>query len=82
MVLISDQKDIDTLVKFLNDFKEISSAKVNWAKSEAILVGHWLHGAPKLPNSLNWTKGGFKYLGVFLEIILLSRKIGMMFLKE
>ncbi len=66
VVLISDQKDIDTVVKFLNDFKEISSAKVNWAKSEAILVGHWLHGAPTLPNGLNWTKGGFKYLGVFL----------------
>lgn len=29
VVLISDQKDIDTLVKILNDFKEISSAKVN-----------------------------------------------------
>ncbi len=66
MVLISDQKDIDTFVKFVNDFKEISSAKVNWAKSEAVLVGHWLQGAPKLPNGLTWTKGGFKYLGVFL----------------
>ncbi len=66
VVLISDQKDIDTFVKCLNDFKEISSAKVNWAKSEAVLVGHWLQGAPKLPNGLTWTKGGFKYLGVFL----------------
>ncbi len=66
VVLISDQKDIDTFVKFVNDFKEISSAKVNWAKSEAVLVGHWLQGAPKLPNGLTWTKGGFKYLGVFL----------------
>lgn len=46
--------------------KKISSAKVNWTKSEAILVGHWLQGAPKLPNDLKWSTGGFKYLGLFL----------------
>lgn len=30
------------------------------------MVGHWLQGAPKLPNDLKWSTGGFKYLGVFL----------------
>jgi len=66
VVLISDQKDIDTVVNILNDFKKISSAKVNWAKSEAILVGNWSQGIPKLPHDLSWSTGGFKYLGVFL----------------
>jgi len=48
VVLISDQKDIDTVISY----------KVNWAKSEAILVGHWLQGAPNL-NKLGFPKCTF-----------------------
>ncbi|KAK3528905.1 hypothetical protein QTP70_012070 [Hemibagrus guttatus] len=44
----------------------LSSAKVNWAKSEAILVGEWGGGQPSLPGGLVWKRGGFKYLGVYL----------------
>lgn len=44
----------------------VSSAKVNWNKSEAILIGKWLHGQPSLPTGLKWSRGGFKYLGVYL----------------
>ncbi|KAK3505685.1 hypothetical protein QTP70_020647, partial [Hemibagrus guttatus] len=39
---------------------------VNWAKSEAILVGEWGGGQPSLPGGLAWKRGGFKYLGVYL----------------
>ncbi|KAK3549353.1 hypothetical protein QTP70_034579 [Hemibagrus guttatus] len=46
--------------------KILSSAKVNWAKSEAILVGEWGGGQPSLPGGLAWKRGGFKYLGVYL----------------
>lgn len=46
-------------------FKNISATKVNWSKSEAVLVGNWLNGEPKLPEGLSWTKEGFKFLGVF-----------------
>ncbi|KAK3537328.1 hypothetical protein QTP70_008224 [Hemibagrus guttatus] len=46
--------------------KILSSAKVNWTKSEAILVGEWGGGQPSLPGGLAWKRGGFKYLGVYL----------------
>ncbi|KAK3570656.1 hypothetical protein QTP86_024770 [Hemibagrus guttatus] len=46
---------------------EIESVlKVNWTKSEAILVGEWGGGQPTLPGGLAWKRGGFKYLGVYL----------------
>ncbi|KAK3537057.1 hypothetical protein QTP70_000278 [Hemibagrus guttatus] len=52
------------------DYKLLSKAlastltKVNWTKSEAILVGEWGGGQPTLPGGLAWKRGGFKYLGV------------------
>ncbi|KAK3562923.1 hypothetical protein QTP86_011448 [Hemibagrus guttatus] len=46
--------------------KVLSSAKVNWAKSEAILVGEWGGERPTLPGGLVWKKDSFKYLGVYL----------------
>ncbi|KAK3562249.1 hypothetical protein QTP86_032586, partial [Hemibagrus guttatus] len=46
--------------------KVLSSAKVKWAKSEAILVGEWGGERPTLPGGLVWKKDGFKYLGVYL----------------
>ncbi len=65
-VLINGQRDVNMLMEILNDFKEISATKVNWSKSEAVLVGSWLNVEPKLPEGLSWTKEGLKYLGVFL----------------
>ena len=29
-------------------------------------MGNWTDDLPKLPEGLEWKKGGFKYLGVFL----------------
>lgn len=40
--------------------------KVNWQKSEAIIVGSWLCGEPILPAGLKRTRDGFKSLGVLL----------------
>ncbi|KAK3564452.1 hypothetical protein QTP86_022642 [Hemibagrus guttatus] len=51
---------------FIGMIKVLSSAKVNWAKSEAILVGEWGGEQPTLPGGLVWKKDGFKYLGVYL----------------
>lgn len=59
VVLINEQRDVNILLDILNDFKNISATKVNWSKSEAVLVGHWLNGEPKLPEGLSWTKEGF-----------------------
>ncbi len=64
-VLINGQRDVNMLLEILNDFKEISATKINWSKSEAVLVGSWLNVEPKLPEGLSWTKEGFKYMGVF-----------------
>ncbi|KAK3574580.1 hypothetical protein QTP86_010339 [Hemibagrus guttatus] len=63
VVMIDSQKDLKVI---LNDFQVLSSAKVNWAKSEAILVGEWGGERPTLPGGLVWKKDGFKYLGVYL----------------
>ncbi len=62
-VLINGQRDVNMLMEILNDFKEISATKVNWSKSEAVLVGSWLTVEPKLPEGLSWTKEGFKLFG-------------------
>lgn len=43
-VLVSGQRDIDTLLKLCDEFKAVSSAKVNWSKSLALLVGKWVNG--------------------------------------
>ncbi|KAK3539877.1 hypothetical protein QTP70_015780, partial [Hemibagrus guttatus] len=51
---------------FIAMIKVLYSAKVNWAKSEAILVGEWGGERPTLPGGLVWKKDGFKYLGVYL----------------
>ena len=42
-------------------FSFISSARVNWGKSEALMAGGVLGGRLRLPGGLQWKKGGFKY---------------------
>uniref|UniRef100_A0A9J8BR89 Reverse transcriptase domain-containing protein n=1 Tax=Cyprinus carpio carpio TaxID=630221 RepID=A0A9J8BR89_CYPCA len=66
VVMINGQQDINQLVFIVNDFRKISSAKVNWEKSEALAVGKWEKGLPNLPGGMIWRKEGFKYLGVYL----------------
>ncbi|KAI4887395.1 hypothetical protein NFI96_008657 [Prochilodus magdalenae] len=50
----------------LKDLQVLSSAKVNWAKSEVFLVGVWKGYEPRLSDALHWKKCGFKYLWVYL----------------
>ena len=66
VVLVDSQKDIDVLIDTVKLFGLISSAKVNWGKSEAVMVGERLGGQLILPAELTWKKGGLRYLGVFL----------------
>ena len=44
----------------------MSSSKVNWAKSGALLSGNWHGRLPKLPDGIFWERHGIKYLGVHL----------------
>lgn len=75
VVMISRQDDIQVLTELLLDFKSISSATVNWKKSEALLLSKWSGGKPELPEGLCWGTSGFKYLGVFLGNDLIVQKI-------
>ncbi|XDV12372.1 hypothetical protein PO909_001067 [Leuciscus waleckii] len=70
VVLIKDQNDVNMMLRLLEEFKSVSSAKVNWQKSEAISVGSWLlewreNGPPQLPQQCQWTRDGFKILGIY-----------------
>lgn len=66
IVFVNEKEDVIKLEKIVNDFKLVSSAKVNWRKSEAIMVGSWSGDLPALPGGLIWKRGGLKYLGVYL----------------
>lgn len=46
VVLINGQNDVKVVMDVLEDFRMISSAKVNWNKSEELLIGNWLNGKP------------------------------------
>lgn len=46
-LLIGSQGDVDTMTKVFNDFNSLSSAKVNWGKSVALLAGKWPDGTPR-----------------------------------
>ncbi len=49
VVIVDKQKDIDTLVKNINVFSVLSSAKVNWEKSKAITFSEKLRQNLVLP---------------------------------
>ncbi len=66
-VFITGQADVKCLQDTLSLYEGASSARVNWAKSEALLVGQWRDQAvPSLPGGLQWGEEGLKVLGVFL----------------
>ena len=66
-IFVSSQGDVQCLQDTLSLFEKASSARVNWAKSEALLVGQWRSQAvPSLPGGLEWGKEGLKVLGLFL----------------
>lgn len=66
-VFITNQGDVQCLQDTLSLYERASTARVNWAKSEALLIGHWRDRAvPSLRGGLQWGKEGLKVLGVFL----------------
>ncbi|XP_041646439.1 DAB adaptor protein 1a [Cheilinus undulatus] len=68
-VFVSSQGDVQGLQDTLSLYERATSARVNWAKSEALLIGPWRDQAvPSLPGGLKWGKEGLKVLGVFLGI--------------
>ena len=65
ILAVQNQTDVNFLTTTVQSFGEVSSAKVNWSKSEALRVGNELQEV-KLPGGLTWKEGGLKYLGVHL----------------
>lgn len=65
-VFVNGEDDVNVLKRIVHDFQMVSSAKVNWGKSEAIWVGEWERRCTDLPGGLLWGKEGLKYLGVYL----------------
>ena len=54
------------LLKSIHLYGRASSARVNWAKCEALYCGMGNSGLPTLPSGLQWKSNGLKVLGVFL----------------
>lgn len=80
IIIINKQEDIHVLSKLIDEFGKCSSAKVNWKKSDALLLGDWNDGKPTLPEGLCWSRWGIRYLGVFLgdESVLQKSLDGML----
>lgn len=74
IVLVKNQREVDALVFLTNLFNTLSSARVNWSKSEALAVGKWRGGLPVLPDSLMWRSDGLKYIGVFIGNEAMTRR--------
>jgi len=66
-VFVNNAGDINCLSEALSLYEKASSAKVNWAKSEALWAGkREFESLPKLPGDLKWGREGLKLLGVYL----------------
>ncbi len=70
IVLISGTSDVNILLKILDfgHFIFFFSAKLNWKKSEAFLLGKWLKVEPRLPDGLKWNRVNIKIFTLYLYI--------------
>ena len=65
-VAIREDSDVQTLTHIVELYGKIPSSKLNWAKSNALIVEKWQRERPKLPEWLSWATNGIKYLGFHL----------------
>ena len=54
IVAVNNDGDVEKLMKITESFEKMSSSKVNWAKSSALLSGNWHGRVPKLPDGIFW----------------------------
>lgn len=65
-VFVTTDQDVAVLESRIIMYEKATSARVNWAKSEAFLVGSWEDTTPPLlPSVLSWSKTGVKLLGIY-----------------
>jgi len=60
IVINKSQEDIEILKNLHEDFRALSSAKINCNTSEALICGKWTEEELSIPNGLLWSKGGLK----------------------
>lgn len=72
-VIIKDKEDIQRVLSCIQCYEKASSAKINWGKSEALWCGT-TSSIPVLPGNVEWSRDGFKFLGVFLGSDLYKTK--------
>ncbi|XP_059578699.1 transposon TX1 uncharacterized 149 kDa protein isoform X1 [Alligator mississippiensis] len=66
-VFLNTQEDVRALADCQRAYERASSARINWAKSDTLLLGAWTGTPPPdLPGGLTWRREGLKFLGVFL----------------
>ncbi|KAI4890945.1 hypothetical protein NFI96_003942, partial [Prochilodus magdalenae] len=68
-VVIRGEQDVESLKEALHVYSRATSAKLNWAKTEALWCGSWSsgHKLPSLPGGVQWSRTGLKVLGVWLD---------------
>ena len=71
-IFICEQADVSFLKESIRLYGRASSAKVNWAKCEALYCGKGNSGMPTLPSGLQWKRNGM--LGVHLEDLLFEQQ--------
>lgn len=54
IVFVRSKQDVNKLGIIVGNFCRFLAAQVNWAKSEALAVGDWLTGLPRLQGGLKW----------------------------
>lgn len=63
---IMSQNDVD-VAGIIRKYENASSAKMNWGKSEGLIIGQWGGlGPPKLPGGVLWVRERLKFFGIFL----------------
>uniref|UniRef100_A0A8C4RDJ9 Reverse transcriptase domain-containing protein n=1 Tax=Erpetoichthys calabaricus TaxID=27687 RepID=A0A8C4RDJ9_ERPCA len=65
-VVITEPNDVVLLQDCLQVFQTVSSARVNWSKCNAFLMGKWDCPPPSLPSGLTWNSKVFKHLGIYI----------------
>ncbi|KAI4885436.1 hypothetical protein NFI96_003951 [Prochilodus magdalenae] len=67
-VVIRGEQDVESLKEALHVYSRATSAKLNWAKTEALWCGSQStgHMLPLLPGGVQWSRTGLKVLGVWL----------------
>lgn len=56
MVAVTGDSDVQKLIHITECFGKISSSKVNWDKSTALLVCKWQGNEHRLPDGFKWVK--------------------------